>query len=173
MEKLSKRISEYIVNGTELDYEVIKYGIDAILSTGLCFSIALLVCTLLDNLYFGIIFICFLTPIKMQFTSYHCKTMTQCIITYTSCVGTLLLIYNRLLKNEIVINLFFFVITIFVIVYFVQVQHEINNKTTLYLCLYLIMGAILYFNDYKIYLILLLSLIFELILILLKRIESH
>lgn len=169
MNKLAKLLSDYIVKDTELEYEVIKYGVDAILSTGLCFSIALIVCTICGNFMFGILFICFLTPIKMQFTSYHCKTMTQCIFTYSICVGVILLIYEFLSKYDVHVNLLYLIVVVLFIAF--CVRSELNKKTFLYLVYYFIVGIIMYFNVYSVYLVLILSLFFELFLVLINRIH--
>lgn len=171
MENLAKRIAEYIVRGTEHEYEVIKYGVDAILSTGLCFSIALIVCALLGDFYFGILFIIFLTPIKMQFTSYHCKTMAQCIFTYSMCAGTLLLIYKFLVTSIIDITIFPLFAFLCGIGYLARM--ELNKKTVIYLCIYFLIGIVSYILFYDIYLVVILTLLFEIILILLKITEAR
>lgn len=171
MDQIAKRISDYIVKDTDLDYEVVKYGVDAILSTALCFSVALLVCTLLGNFIFGILFILFLTPIKMQFDGYHCKTMLQCITTYSLCAGTISLIYHYFITNMIIVPVSIFLIVMCLFTYIVR--KELQKKQSIYICFYTLLGCAFFIWNSHIYSIFILSIVFELILVILKHIQIH
>lgn len=169
MEIIARKIANYIVKGTDLDYEVIKYGIDAILSTILCFTSALIVCMLLGNIVFGILFIVFLTPIKMQFIGYHCKTMLQCIMTYSICSGSMLLINDYVLLNRIQIPIYIYICIMALIIYYVRL--ELSKKNIAILFCYAVLGIILYYANYQIYVVVLLALFFEFLLLSLLRLK--
>lgn len=170
MEKLATKITDYIVNGTSLEYEVVKYGVDAILSTGLCFSIALSVCAILGNFVFGVLFILILTPFKMQFIGYHCKTMAQCIATYSCSVGLVSVIYSYILQYDIHIALLYLPLVLFLIG--ILTRKELNKKTMSYLGIYLIIGIVLFYFSYDNYLIMLLAMVYEFVLIVPKHMKK-
>lgn len=167
MEKLSTKITHYLTVGTDLEVEVVRYGVDALLSTVLCFSVALAVCALLGNLIFGCLFILFLTPVKMQFLGYHCKTMIRCITTYSICVGSSLLIYNYCLQFLTKLNLLVYFLILGILVKLVFT--ELTYHKSFILLLYVLVGVIFYFISPEYYLILTLVLLFEVFLILLKH----
>ena len=118
MDKLSERLTNYIMlnNKKDLDYDVVRYGMDAILSTILCLGCAITVATILNGFKFSLLFIFFLTPIKMSFTGYHCKTLGQCITTYGICVGAFTLIYKYIILQTVMVPLvIFYCIMLFII----------------------------------------------------------
>lgn len=164
METLAKALSEYITEGTNLDYEIVKYGVDAILSTFLCFSVALITCTLLNNILFGILFILILTPIKMQFLGFHCKTMHRCIMTYSCCIAASLLFYNFLSNSNFHVSflIYFILLSSFCVI----VHKEINKKNLKIVLLYLIINIFLHIVFYDVFLVSITTLIIEILLVL-------
>lgn len=167
MEKIAKKITDYVVSGTNLEYEVVKYGVDAILSTGLCFTIALSVCALLGNFLFGVAFIIILTPFKMQFVGYHCKTMFRCIATYSCSVGLLSLAYSYIMEHDI--RIFLLCLPVILLLIGLIAQKELNKKTMAYIGIYLIAGIILFYLHYDLFVVLLMAMTYEFILILPKH----
>ena len=157
MEAIIRKITDYIVKDTDLDQEVISYGVSAIVSTVLCYSMALFVTSILGNWLFGILFICFLTPIKMQFLGYHCKTMGQCILTYSFSVGLCLIAYNTMIANISILYLI------------LLVRKEINHKNRRILLLYFIVGNSLYYFRLDLFLILCIAVMFNMILVFLRH----
>lgn len=168
MEKLAQAFARYITKDTNLDYEVVKYGVDAIFSTVLCFGIALLVCLIMNNLVFGVLFIIFLTPIKMQFLGYHCNTMIRCICTYSLCTGISLFTYNHVNTYNISLLLYYIIMFILCII----VKSELNKKNKIVILIYLLTSTILFFGAYKLFLISLISLFIEILLVLPVHIKS-
>ncbi len=167
MEAIIRKITDYIVKDTDLDQEVISYGVSAIVSTVLCYSMALFVTSILGNWLFGILFICFLTPIKMQFLGYHCKTMGQCILTYSFSVGLCLIAYNTMIANISILYLILFNVTMGIITY--MVRKEINHKNRRILLLYFIVGNSLYYFRLDLFLILCIAVMFNMILVFLRH----
>lgn len=163
MEKLAKIIANYIIKDSELDYEVVKYGVDAILSTTLCFSIALLACFFLGNIEFGIFYIVLLTPIKMQFLSYHCKTMHQCIMTYSFFIVLGLGIYNYLTHYNFHIPLIAYYFTMLILC--LMVKQELNKDNLIIIAIYLIINTAIFFLTYRVFLISIISLLVEIVLV--------
>lgn len=170
MDTIINRITNYIVKDTDLDYEVINYGVSAIVSTVLCYSMALLATGILGNLWFGLLFICFLTPIKMQFLGYHCKTMGQCICTYSICVGFCLIIYNLLPFSLGSLYLILFCLTMILIV--ILVKKEINHKNRMILLIYFLLGSVLFYLNIAIFIILYIAVSFDFVLLLLKHLKD-
>lgn len=144
MDKISNYITDYIMKDSEQEYEVIKYGVDAILSTVLCFSITLLFCSFLNDLAFGCFFILFLTPIKMQFTGYHCKTLGKCILTYGISVSFFLI-----LNKYIFISYTFYMFLLLSIT--IIVKKELTCRSAIILIIYILLGACLYFYQVSLY----------------------
>ncbi len=170
MEKIAKKITDYVVKGTNLEYEVVKYGVDAILSTGLCFTIALSVCALLGNFLFGVAFIIILTPFKMQFIGYHCKTMARCISTYSCSVAILSLVYSYIMEHNI--RIFLLCLPMILLLIGFIAQKELNKKTMTYIGIYLIAGIILFYFHYDLFVVLIMAMIYEFILILPKHMKK-
>lgn len=144
MDKISHKITYYVIKDTELEYEVIKYGVDATLSTALCFSTAVLICALLNNSYFGILFIVFLTPVKMQFIGFHCSSMGRCIATYSSCVVINLLLYNIIPANFCYIYVCLYYLILISITLLVKKELNKHKKKSF--------SSLLYYRDYGFYL---------------------
>lgn len=161
MDKLSDYITEYIIKDSNQDYEVIKYGVDAILSTVLCFTITLIFCGILNDLFFGCFFILFLTPIKMQFSGYHCSTLGKCILTY-GCSVSLFLIGNR----YIFIPYTLYMILLFILTYLVR--SELTRRSTIIVIIYILLGTYLYYYNVLFYQIISMAILFDLILIVLN-----
>ena len=165
MDKLSERLTNYIMlnNKKDLDYDVVRYGMDAILSTILCLGCAITVATILNGFKFSLLFIFFLTPIKMSFTGYHCKTLGQCITTYGICVGAFTLIYKYIILQTVMVPLvIFYCIMLFIIF---LVRNELKKRNFFMLAAYIFGGTISYFVSYDLFVILTLSTLFELALL--------
>lgn len=172
MENIAEKITQYVMSDRDLDYEVIRYGVDAILSTILCFSIALITCAILKDFLFGVLFILFLTPIKMQFISYHCKTMTKCIITYSTCTGICLLIQHTLLNlnsNHLIILL---VLSILFLISMVKDELLESNKKKLIVIIYLIFASIFYVISQYLLSMILIAICFECALLIAHKITN-
>ena len=146
-------------NKKDLNYDVVRYGMDAILSTILCLGCAITVATILNGFKFSLLFIFFLTPIKMSFTGYHCKTLGQCITTYGICVGAFTLIYKYIILQTVMVPLvIFYCIMLFII-------NELKKRNFFMLAAYIFGGTISYFVSYDLFVILTLSTLFELALL--------
>lgn len=170
MDKIAEILTNYIMNDnkrTDLEREVIRYGIDALLSTILCLSCAILISSLLNGFIFGISFIITLTPIKMSFSGYHCRTMGQCICTYGFCVGIFTIIYQLITYQ---IPLIVYLLILMMILFLVKA--EVNSKTALLLLIYSVCGVLLFKFMYDAYVILLLACLFEMLLLILHRTKS-
>lgn len=74
---------KYISEKTQLEISIVQYSFSAIFSTIFCFSSAILICSLFNGTYFAILFIALFSPLKIQFTSYHCKTLFTCTLSYS------------------------------------------------------------------------------------------
>lgn len=170
METLAKFFANYIIKDSDLDYEVVKYGVDAILSTALCFSVALFCCFLLNHIIFGIFFILLLTPIKMQFLSYHCTAMHRCIMTYSLCTVSSLTIYNFIIVSNLHTPLFIYYLFMAILCF--SVRDELNKHNIRFILFYLLISTLFYFLMYRLFLISTLTLLIEIILVLSLHIKN-
>lgn len=164
MENLAQKFAKYITQDTNLDYEIVKYGTDAIFSTILCFSIALLTCFLFNNLLFGVTYIILLTPLKMQFLGFHCKTMHRCIFTYSLLAVLSLHTYNFIAMNNPLIHFSSYLILMIILCFIVR--KEINAKTIKIMIIYFLLNILFYLIAYKLFVISILTIIVEIILVL-------
>lgn len=166
LKKLSANLSVKIL----LDKEIIEYSLTAILSSLLCFIGAIIACLLLGNVYYALVFILLLTPLKMQFESIHCSTMERCILTYTLSVAFSLLIYKTIIYYNYTPSLFIaFILYLFLLI---NIRNDFNinkNKKYIYIIIYFSLILYCYFFYYSIYIILLLVIVYESVIVLLKN----
>lgn len=157
----------YLIQDNNDDFELVLYGIKAIFSSVLCICNALLICAIFNKFIEGILFIVFLTPIKMCFESYHCKTMMKCIITYGLTVQLFIWGANYILKLDEVIIFFlcFFLLCLIKI-------HHFNKTNNLILLIYLFLGILAFFISNKSLALLTSSVLMEFVLIIFADIQN-
>lgn len=160
---------EYISKKTQLEISIVQYSFSAIFSTIFCFSSAILICSLFNGAYFAILFIALFSPLKMQFTSYHCKTIFTCALSYSFLLLFNLLAFRFLtMQPTFAFYISFFAPFLFLLTIFKQF-HEARKKVII---AYFIVFYTSVFINCSLTIILTLILLSESFLILLYRFKS-
>lgn len=157
-------IIQYLVKITNLEKSIVEYSLTAIVSSLLCISLAIVLCSLFNGTMFSVLFILIFTPLKMQFKSFHCKSLLSCITTYSICILLNYFLYQHLLKTSFIS----FPLTSFSVVLFLlfTIKDIKQKQQTFWISLvYILLFMLSAFFSVKLHLIFFLSFIFESLLI--------
>lgn len=165
-----KTLSSYLSLKLSIEKDIIEYSFCAMLSSVFCFVNTIIICGLLGDYKYGITFIMLLTPIKMQFVSFHCKTMRSCILSYGVSIGATLLIYNQM----IILNHVSFIVPIILFtLLIISVKDDFESKQikkTIYIFSYILLTMFFNKYNYHLYLLILIVIAYEVIIINLKNV---